>query len=104
MQFRIVSGVVLHPLLSLLQLDMSCRSFPLGELVPCLCNTVESYLPFRRQDIVKGLDNEPTNSAYLISIIRVKNHTAIAKPTGAIQCLRNSECEPDDSKEHWWGC
>lgn len=104
MQFQIVSGNVLRALLSLLQLETSCRSFLLDELVPCLCNTAESYLPFRKQDVVEGLDKEPTNSACFISITTVKNHTAIAKPMGAIQCLRNSKCDPDDSKEQQWGC
>lgn len=61
-----------------------------------MCNTAESYLPFREQNVLKGLglDNEPINHANLIYVIGVKTHTAIAKPMGAIQCLRNSKCEP----------
>lgn len=99
MRFQTISGNVLCALLSSLQLEMSYRSFLLDELVPCLCNTVEFYLPFRKQNVLKGLDNEPINSPNFTYIIRVKKRTAIAKPTGAIQHLRNNECESDHSKE-----
>ena len=104
MRFQIVSCNVLCTLLSSLQLEMSYWSFLLDKLVPCRYNTVESYLPFRKQNVLKGLDNEAINSANFTYIIRVKKPTAIAKPMGAIQRLRNSECEPDHSKEQRLGC
>lgn len=76
----------------------------MDELVPCLCNTVDSYLPFRKQNVLKGLDNAAINSANYTYSTRVKNHAAIAKPTGAIQRLRNGEREAAHSEEQRLGC
>lgn len=99
MRFQTVSGNVLCTLLSSLQLEMSYWSFLLDELGPRLRNAVESSLPFRKQNALKGLDNDPLSGANFTYIMGVKKYAAIAKPTGAIQHPRNSECESDHSEE-----